>query len=72
MKKSYNIDVECANCANKMEAAIAKLEGVKSVIINFLTQRITVEFGEGCSPETVLAEIERVCRKIEPDCVIEY
>lgn len=72
MKKSYKIEVECANCANKMEIAAAKVAGVKSVTVNFLLQKIAIEFSEGSEPKEVLAEVQRVCKRIEPDCAIEY
>lgn len=71
MKKSYNIAVECANCAGKMEAALNKLAGVKAARVNFLLQRLVVEFAEGSDAQAVLAEAQRVCRRIEPDCTIE-
>lgn len=72
MKKSYKIEVECANCANKMEAAIGKVAGVTAARVNFLLQKVTVEIAEGSDARAVMAEAERVCRKIEPDCTIEY
>lgn len=72
MKKSYKIDVECACCADKMERAAQKVEGVSSVTVNFLLQKIAVEFAEASDPKTVMAEVLRVCRKVEPDCEIEY
>lgn len=72
MKKSYKIEVECANCANKMELALNKLAGVKHASVNFLLQKLSIEFAEGSSPEAVMAEALRVCRKVEPDCAIEF
>lgn len=67
MKKSYKIEVDCANCANLVEQAAQKVEGVKSLVISFMTQKMKVEFEEDADPEAVLAEIKKVARKIEPD-----
>lgn len=72
MKKSYKIEVECANCANKMETAIAKIQGVKHATVNFLLQKLTIEFAEESEPKVVLTEALRACRKIEPECSIEF
>lgn len=67
MKKSYKIEVDCANCANLVEQAAQKVEGVKSLVVTFMTQKMKVEFEEDADPETVLAEIKKVARRIEPD-----
>lgn len=72
MKKSYKIEVDCASCANKMESAAAKVEGVSRLTVNFILQKMAVEFAEGCDPKAVMAEVLRVCKRIEPDCEIEY
>ena len=72
MKKSYSIEVDCANCANKMEVAAAKVAGVASVSISFITQKITVEFAEGAEPKAVMQQILKVCRKIESECSIDF
>ena len=72
MKKSYPIEVDCANCANKMELAAAKIAGVAAVSISFLTQKITVEFAEGAEPKAVMQQILKACRKIESDCSIDF
>jgi len=69
MKKSYKIDVDCANCAAKMERAVAKIPGVKSVSISFLTQKISVET-DGDSLDDIMKEAARVCKKVERGCVI--
>ena len=69
MKKSYKIDVDCANCAAKMERAVAKIPGVKSVSISFLTQKISVET-DGDSLDEIMKEAARVCKKVERGCVI--
>lgn len=70
MKKSYKIEVECANCANKMELAAGRVKGVERVRISYLLQKIEVEFTAGSDERAVMAEVLRVCRRIEPDCEI--
>ena len=70
MKKTYKIDVDCANCANKMEAAAQKTEGVKSAVVNFMTLKMNVEFEEGADPKSVMQEVRRNCKKVEDDCEI--
>ena len=72
MKKKYNIEVDCANCANLMEEATKKTPGVKDAVVNFMTQKMTVEFEEGNDPAGVMPEILKACRKVEPDCEIEF
>ncbi len=70
MKKICKIeDLDCAHCAQKMEDAIRKLDGVISVNVNFLSQRLTVEAPDDRMNE-ILAEAVKICRKIEPDCRI--
>ena len=70
MKKTYKIDVDCANCANKMEDAARRTEGVQTATVNFMTQKMIVEFAEGQEPGAVMAEVRRACQKVEPDCEI--
>ena len=70
MKKVYKIEVDCANCANLMEDAARKAAGVQAATVNFMTQKMTVEFAEGHEPETVMRGVLRACRKVEPDCEI--
>lgn len=70
MKKTYKIEVDCANCASKMEAATKKTAGVKDAALNFMTQKLTVEFEDGQTPATVMQEVYKSCKKIEDDCVI--
>jgi copper chaperone CopZ len=68
MKKTFDIEeLECAHCAAKMEEAIAKLEGVIAVSVNFLTQKLTLE-AEDAVFEKLLKQAAKICRKIEPDC----
>lgn len=71
MKKTYKIEVDCANCANLMEDAARKTSGVDSAIVNFMTQKMIVGFAAGSAPQTVMQEVLRACRKVEPDCRIE-
>ena len=70
MKKTYKIDVDCANCANKMEDAAKKTMGVKDAVVNFMTLKMSVEFEEGSDPQTVMREVLKNCRKVEDDCEI--
>ena len=70
MKKVFKMqDLDCANCAAKMEAAIAKIEGVEKASVNFMTQKLTLD-AEDARLESVLDEAERIIKKIEPDCVL--
>ena len=70
MKKVYRMeDLDCANCAAKMERAIAKLRGVVSVRANFLTQRLAIEAEEEDFGE-LMRQVVKVCKKVEPDCKI--
>ena len=71
MKKRYNLrDLDCANCAAKMENAIRRIDGVRDASVSFLTQKLTLEADEGRF-DAILREAVAVCGKIEPDCVIE-
>ena len=70
MKKTYKIEVDCANCANKMEEAAKNTVGVKNVTVNFMTLKMIVEFEEGQKPEVVMKEVLKNCKKIEDDCEI--
>ena len=63
MKKTYKIDVDCANCANKME-------GVKDAVVNFMTLKMSVEFEEGSEPKAVMQDVLKNCKKVEDDCEI--
>ena len=71
MKKTYKIEVDCANCANLMEDTTNKVEGVASAIVNFMTQKMTVEFKDGHDAQTVMQNVLKACKKVEPDCEIE-
>lgn len=70
MKKKYSIEVDCANCANKMEDATKKTAGVKDATVNFMTQKMIVEFEEGADAKEVMNEVLKNCKKVEDDCEI--
>lgn len=70
MKKVYKIEVDCANCANKMEAATKKTAGVKDAVINFMTQKLTVELEDGTDAVAVMKNVIKACKKVESDCEI--
>ena len=72
MKKSYKIDVDCANCANKMEDAANRTDGVKNAVVNFMTLKMNVEFEEGADAKTVMTEVLKNCKKVESDCEIFF
>lgn len=70
MKKTYKMeDLDCANCAAKMEAAIQKIQGVTGASVSFMAQKVTIE-GEDERFEEILKEAVKVCKKVEPDCRI--
>ena len=70
MKKTYKIDVDCANCANKMEDAARKTPGVKDANVNFMTLKMNVEFEAGQDPKAVMETVRANCKKVEDDCEI--
>lgn len=70
MKKTYKIDVDCANCANKMEQAANNTPGVKTATVNFMTLKMIVEFKDGQDPKAVMQEVLKNCKKVEDDCEI--
>lgn len=72
MKKTYNIEVDCANCANKMEDAAKKTEGVVNATVNFMLLKMTVEFSDGADEKEVMKRVLKNCRKVEDDCEIEF
>ena len=70
MKKKFDLDnLDCANCAAKMEAAIKKIDGVEDASVNFLTQKLTLSAADEVF-EDVLQEVIKVAKKVEPDTVI--
>lgn len=70
MKKTYKIDVDCANCANKMEDAAKNTAGVKDATVNFMALKMIVEFEEGQDPNAVMQDVLKNCKKVEDDCEI--
>ena len=70
MKKTYKIDVDCANCANKMEDAAKKTAGVKAATVNFMALKMIVEFEEGADAKAVMKDVLKNCKKVEDDCEI--
>ena len=70
MKKTHKIDVDCANCANKMEEAAKKTPGVKDATVNFMALKMIVEFEEGQEAKSVMQEVRKNCKKVEDDCEI--
>ena len=72
MKKSYKIEVDCANCANLMEQAAKKTAGVKDCSVNFMALKMQIEFDEGADYGKVMKDVLKACRKVEPDCEIFF
>ena len=70
MKKTYKIDVDCANCANKMEQAAKNTDGVKDATVNFMMLKMIVEFEEGADLKKVMKEVQKNCKVVEDDCEI--
>ena len=71
MKKTYKLrDLDCANCAAKMENAIGKLPEVSSVTVSFMTQKMTVEYTDGVEEAEALKQIRKIIRRVEPDCEV--
>ncbi|BDF77746.1 cation transporter [Pyramidobacter piscolens] len=72
MKKSYKIEVDCANCANKMEQAARNTPGVKDASVNFMLLKMNVEFEDDQDPRSVMPEVLKNCKKVEDDCEIFF
>lgn len=70
MKKTYKIEVDCANCANKMEEAAKKTSGVRDAVVNFMTLKMSVEFEEGADIKAVMKQVVKNCKVVEDDCEI--
>lgn len=70
MKKTYKIEVDCASCADKMERATKAVEGVKDALVNFMTQKMIVEFNEDTDIESVMDKVYEACKRVETDCEI--
>ena len=72
MKKNYKIEVDCAVCADKMEQAAKKTQGVKDAVVNFMALKMAVEFEEGADVKTVMQNVLKACKKVESDCEIYF
>jgi len=70
VKKTYKIEVDCANCANKMELAANKVAGVEEASVNFMALKMTVEFAPGADEKEVMKQVLKACRRVESDCEI--
>ena len=70
MKKTYRIEVDCANCANNMEEAAKRTEGVKDASVNFMTLKMSVEFEDDADVKTVMEQVRKACKIVEDDCEI--
>lgn len=70
MKKTYKVEVDCANCAAKMEEAVKSTKGVKDASLSFITLKLKVEFEEDADVDAVMKEAIRNCKKVEDDCEI--
>ena len=72
MKKVFKLEnLDCAVCAQKMEDGVRKLKGIENVSVSFMSARMTVEFAEGVDASEMLGQISKVCKKVEPDCVVK-
>ncbi len=70
MKKRFKLtDLDCANCAAKMETAIKKLDGVSDASVSFMTQKMTIE-ADDAQFDAIMKQVVKACKKVEPDCVI--
>lgn len=70
MEKTYQIEVDCANCAEKMETAAKKTDGVADAAVSFMTQKMKITFEDGVDEKAVMKKVLKACRKVEPDCEI--
>ncbi len=70
MKKTYKIEVDCANCANKMEEAAKATAGVKDATVNFMTLKMIVDFEDGADVKSVMKDVLKNCKKVEDECEI--
>lgn len=72
MRKTYKIDVDCANCANKMEDAANKVDGVAAATVNFMLLKMIVEFEDGVDEKKTMKQVLKACRRVEDDCDIFF
>lgn len=71
MTKTYKIEVDCANCAEKMQEAAKKTDGVAEATVSFMTQKMKIDFADGADEKNVMKQVLKACKKVEPDCEIE-
>ena len=69
MKKKFRIEVDCANCAAKMEEAVRRIDGVREVSVSFMAQKMAIEADDERF-DAIMAEAVKACKKVEPDCEI--
>ena len=67
MKKRYKFEVDCANCAAKVEAAVKKIDGVNDATVNFMAQKMVLD-ADDARFDDILKEVVAVAKKVEPDC----
>ena len=72
MKKTYDIEVDCANCANKMQEAAKNTNGVKNCVVNFMTLKMIIEFEDGVDEKEVIKNVLKNYKSVEDDCEIYY
>lgn len=72
MKKTYDIEVDCPNCALKVEEAIKRIEGVEDASVNFMALKLTVELCDGADEKKIMKQAQKLARKVERDCVIYF
>ncbi len=70
MQKTYDVEVDCANCAAKMEEAVKATKGVKDASLSFMTLKLKVEFEEGADEKAVMKAALKNCKRVEDDCEI--
>ncbi len=71
MQKTYKIEIDCANCANKVEDAVKKIQGINSVSVNFMLLKMTVDFDDGIDEKKLIKEIKKTGQKVDDDFEIE-
>ena len=71
MTKTYNIEVDCTACAQKMEDAANTVEGIEKATVSFMTQKMKVDFVDGADDKKVMKNVLKACKKVEDDCEIE-
>lgn len=70
MKKTYQIEVDCAACAQKMEDAAKKIQGVADATVSFMTQKMKVDFADGADEQETMKAVVKACKKVESDCEV--